>query len=153
MSASNLSYRRPARTAVFLTSLVVRAGYAANPALYRNLPYDQKITHVPYKGSGAAITDVMSGQVPVSFMNVLQSLPLVKANRLRALGVTSPQRSPIAPDLPAIAEAGLPEFDMTNWYGLLLPSATPRDAVLRVQQEVSRILNLRSSDSAWARTG
>ena len=190
------------------TMLIVPAGYAANPALYRNLPYDQnrdlvpashlasgplvlvvhpslpaksireliafaksrpgaincgsagngslphlsleyfnvlsgvKITHIPYKGSGAAIADVLGGQVPVYFMNILQSLPLVKAKRLRALGVTSPTRSPIAPDLPAIAEAGLPGFDMTNWYGLLLPSATPRDTIARVQQEVSRILNL-----------
>jgi tripartite-type tricarboxylate transporter receptor subunit TctC len=190
------------------TMLVVPAGYAANPALYRNLPYDQnrdlaptshlasgplvlvvhpslpaksireliafaksrpsaincgsagngslphlsleyfnvlagvKITHIPYKGSGAAIADVLSGQVPVYFMNILQSLPLIKAKRLRGLGVTSPVRSPIAPDLPAIAEAGLPGFDMTNWYGLLLPSATPRETIARVQQEVARILNL-----------
>ncbi len=190
------------------TLLIVPAGYAANPALYKSLPYDQsrdlapvshlasgplvlvvhpslpaksirelvalakkqpgaincgsagngslphlslelfnsmssvKITHIPYKGSGAAIADVLGGQVPVYFMNILQSLPLVKAGRLRALGVTSPARSPIAPDLPAIAEAGLPGFDMTNWYGLLVPGATPRDTVTRVQQEVARILNL-----------
>jgi tripartite-type tricarboxylate transporter receptor subunit TctC len=190
------------------TFLIVPAGYAANPALYRNLPYDQsrelapvshlasgplvlvvhpslpaksikelialakrqpgaincgsagngslphlslelfnnmsgiKITHIPYKGSGAAIADVLGGQVPVYFMNILQSLPLIKVNRLRALGVTSPERSPIAPNLPAIAEAGLPGFDMTNWYGLLVPAATPRDTVVRLQQEVARILNL-----------
>ncbi|MDB5862692.1 MAG: hypothetical protein JWO70_498 [Betaproteobacteria bacterium] len=190
------------------TMLLVPAGYAANPALYRNLPYDQsrdlapashlasgplvlvvhpslparsirelvtlaraqpgaincgsagngslphlslelfnsmsggKITHIPYKGSGTAIADVLSGQVPVYFMNILQSLPLIKANRLRPLGVTSPTRSPIAPNLPAIAEGGLPGFDMTNWYGLLVPAATPRETVARLQQEVSRILNL-----------
>ena len=190
------------------TMLLVPAGYAANPALYRNLPYDQarelapvshlasgplvlvvhpslparnikelialaksqpgaincgsagngslphlslelfntmsgiRITHIPYKGSGAAIADVLGGQVPVYFMNILQSLPLVKANRLRALGVTSPGRSPIAPNLPAIAEGGLAGFDMTNWYGLLVPSATPRETVVRVQQEVARVLNL-----------
>ncbi|HUP95060.1 MAG TPA: tripartite tricarboxylate transporter substrate binding protein [Burkholderiales bacterium] len=190
------------------TLLVVPAGYAANPGLYKNLPYDQarelapvshlasgplvlvvhpslpaksardlialakarpgvincgsagngslphlslelfnsmsgiRITHIPYKGSGAAIADVLSGQVPVYFMNILQSLPLIKAGRLRALGVTSPARSSIAPDLPAIAEAGLPGFDMTNWYGMLAPTATPRDTIVRLQQEVARILNL-----------
>src|SRR4029079_19656023 len=190
------------------TLLVVPAGYAANPGLYKNLPYDQarelapvshlasgplvlvvhpslpaksarelialakartrvincgaagngslphlslelfnsmsgvRITHIPYKGSGAAIADVLSGQVPVYFMNILQSLPLIKAGRMRALGVTSPARSPIAPDLPAIAEAGLPGFDMTNWYGMLAPAATPRDTIVRLQQEVARILNL-----------
>ena len=85
---------------------------------------------------------MLSGQVPVYFMNILQSLPLIKAKRLRAPGVTSPTRSAIAPDLPAIAEAGLAGFDMTNCYGMLLPSATARETIARVQQEVARILNL-----------
>jgi tripartite-type tricarboxylate transporter receptor subunit TctC len=75
-------------------------------------------------------------------MNILQSLSLIKAGKLRALGVTSPQRSAIAPDLPAIAEAGLKEFDMTNWYGMLVPGATPREVINKLQQEVARILNL-----------
>jgi len=189
------------------TMLIVPAGYAANPALYKSLPYDQsrdlspvshlasgplvlvvhpslpaksvkelialaksrpgainvgsagtgslphlsaelfnmtsgaKLTHIPYKGSGAAIIDVLSGQVPVYFMNILQSLSLIKSGKLRALGVTSPQRSAIAPDLPAIAQAGLPEFDMTNWYGLLVTGGTPRDIMTKLQQEVARILN------------
>jgi len=109
--------------------------------LFNNLA-GVKITHIPYKGSGAAIADVLSGQVPVYFMNILQSLPLIKSQRLRALGVTSPTRSAIATDLPAIGEAGLPGFDMTNWYGLLVPSATPRDTIAKLQQEVARILNL-----------
>jgi tripartite-type tricarboxylate transporter receptor subunit TctC len=101
-----------------------------------------KITHIPYKGSGIAIADVLGGQVPVYFMNILQSLPLIKSGKLRALGVTSPSRSAIAPDLPAIAEAGLPGFDMTNWYGMFVPAATPRDVVTKLQQETSRVLNL-----------
>src|SRR5258706_2008719 len=101
-----------------------------------------KLTHIPYKGSGTAIVDVMSGRVPVYFMNVLQSLPLIKSGKLRALGVTSPQRTAIAPDLPAIAEAGLPGFDMTNWYGMLVPAATPRDVINKLQQETARVLNL-----------
>ena len=100
-----------------------------------------KLLHIPYKGAGLAIIDVMSGQVPVYFMNILQSLPLIKAGKLRALGVTSPQRSPIAPDLPAIAET-LPDFDMTNWYGMLVPGATPRDIISKLQHEVARALNL-----------
>jgi len=101
-----------------------------------------KLTHIPYKGSGTAIVDVMSGRVPVYFMNVLQSLPLIKSGKLRALGVTSPQRTAIAPQLPAIAEAGLPGFDMTNWYGMLVPAATPRDVINKLQQETARVLNL-----------
>ena len=101
-----------------------------------------KLVHVPYKGPGAALVDVMSGQVPLYFMNVLGALPLVKAGRLRALGVSSAERSPIAPELPTIAETGLPGFDMTNWYGLLVPAATPRDVVARLQQEIARIMTL-----------
>lgn len=84
----------------------------------------------------------MAGKIQANFINILQSLPLVKAGKLRGLGVTSPQRSPIAPDLPAIAEAGLPGFDMTNWYGMLVPTGTLRDRVNKLQREVNRILNL-----------
>ena len=189
------------------TMLIVPAGYAANPSLYKSLPYDQakelapvshlasgplvlvvhpslpvksvkelialakarpdslnvgsagngslphlsaelfnslagiKIVHIPFKGSGAAVIDVLSGQVPIYFMNILQSLPLIKTGKLRALGVTSPQRSAIAPDLPSIAEAGLKGFDMTNWYGLLVQGGTPRDTINKLQQEVARVLN------------
>ena len=101
-----------------------------------------KIVHIPFKGSGAAVIDVLSGQVPIYFMNVLQSLPMIKSGKLRPLGVSSPQRSAIAPDLPSIAEAGLKGFDMTNWYGLLVQGATPRDTINKLQQEVTRILNL-----------
>jgi tripartite-type tricarboxylate transporter receptor subunit TctC len=101
-----------------------------------------RLVHVPYKGPGAALIDVMSGQVPLYFMNVLGAIPLVKANRLRALGVSSAERSPIAPDLPTIAESGLHGFDMTNWYGLLVPGATPKDVIVKLQQEVARIMAL-----------
>jgi tripartite-type tricarboxylate transporter receptor subunit TctC len=66
-----------------------------------------KMIHIPYKGAGAAVTDLLAGRIPVYFMNILQSLSLIKAGKLRALGVTTPQRTPIAPEIPAIAEAGL----------------------------------------------
>jgi tripartite-type tricarboxylate transporter receptor subunit TctC len=101
-----------------------------------------KLVHVPYKGPGAALIDVLGGQVPVYFMNVYGAIPLVKAGKLRALGVSSRERSPIAPDLPTIAETGLAGFDMTNWYGLLVPSATPRDVVRKLRDEVARIMAL-----------
>ena len=112
-----------------------------------------KLVHIPYKGPGAALSDVLSGQVPAYFMNVIGALPLVKSNKLRALGVSSAERSPIAPELPAIAEAGLPGFDMTNWYGLLVPSATPRDVVAKLQQEVARIMNLNETKDLMSRSG
>ncbi len=103
---------------------------------------DDAHTLIPYKEPATAIIDLMAGKIQANFINILQSLPLVKAGKLRGLGVTSPQRSPIAPDLPAIAEAGLPGFDMTNWYGMLVPTGTLRDRVNKLQREVNRILNL-----------
>jgi tripartite-type tricarboxylate transporter receptor subunit TctC len=112
-----------------------------------------KLVHIPYKGPGAALIDVLSGQVPVYFMNVIGALPLVKANKLRALGVSSSVRSPIAPELPTIAEAGLDGFDMTNWYGVLVPSGTPRDVVAKLQQEVARAMNLDDTKDLMARSG
>jgi len=101
-----------------------------------------KMVQIPYKGAGAAVTDVLAGRVPVYFMNILQSLPLIKAGKLRALGVTTPERTAIAPEIPAIAEAGLQGFDMTNWYGMLVPATTPRDVIAKLNAEVARILKL-----------
>jgi tripartite-type tricarboxylate transporter receptor subunit TctC len=189
------------------TMLLVQAGYASNPSLFRKLPYDQardlapvsvlasgplvlvvhpqlpassvrelisfakanpgkldygsagtgslphlsaelfnlsagtKMTHIPYKGSGAALADVLAGRVPLYFMNLVLSQPYLADGRLRALGVTSPKRSSIAPELPTIEEGGLRGFDMTTWYGLLVPGATPRDIVARLQQELAQVLN------------
>ena len=101
-----------------------------------------KVVHVPYKGPGLALIDVMSGQVPLYFMNVLGALPLVKSNKLRALGVSSGERSAIAPDLPTIAESGLRGFDMTNWYAMLVPGATPKETIAKLHQEIARIMAL-----------
>ena len=201
------------------TLLIVPAGYAGNPSLYKKLPYDHtrdlapvsrlasgpltlvvhpslpaksvkelialaksrpgeinfgssgagtlphlsaelfnsmsgiSMVHIPYKGAGAAVTDVMAGRVPVYFMNILQSVSLIKAGKLRALGVTTPERTPIAPDIPAIAEAGLKGFDMTNWYGMLVPAATQREVIARLGAEVTRILRLPDLTSRLADDG
>jgi putative tricarboxylic transport membrane protein len=112
-----------------------------------------KMVQIPYKGAGAAVTDVLAGRVPVYFMNILQSLSLIKAGKLRALGVTTPQRSPIAPEIPAIAESGLKGYDMTNWYGMLVPSSTPREVVVKLNAEVNRILKLPEATSRLAQDG
>jgi len=188
-----------------LTMLLVPAGYAANPALYKSLPYDQakdlmpvsllasgplvlvvhpslpvksvkelialakakpgelnvgnagvgslphlsaelfnvtanvKLVSVPYKGAGPAVTDVLAGRVPIYFMNILQSLPLIKEGQLRALGVTSPQPSPIAPDIPPIAR-DLAGFDMTNWYGMLVPASTPPETLRALSRALASVL-------------
>ena len=112
-----------------------------------------KLIHVPYKGPSAALIDLLSGQVSVYFVNIMSSLPYVKLGKLRALGVTTPQRSAIAPELPTIAEAGLKGYDMTNWYGLLVPSATPRNIVTRLGDEVKRIMAFPEFQSSLAAVG
>ena len=100
-----------------------------------------KMIHVPYRGGGTGVIDLMSGQISLYFMNALQSLPYIKSGRLRALGVTTPQRSPFAPDIPAIAESGLPGYDMTTWTALMVTGGTPRDVVAKLHVEVALILN------------
>src|SRR5712672_188293 len=100
-----------------------------------------RMTHVPYKGSGGALADVLAGRVPVYYMNLVLALPYLKDERLRALGVTTPRRSAVTPDLPTIDEAGLPGYEMTTWYGLFVQGATPRGVIAKLQQEVAQILN------------
>src|SRR5271166_4588940 len=80
------------------------------------------MTHVPYKGSAAAITDLIGGQVQVMFDNLPSSLPQIKAGKLRAIAVTSAQRAPALPDVPTIAESGLPGFEATSWFGVVAPA-------------------------------
>jgi tripartite-type tricarboxylate transporter receptor subunit TctC/ABC-type nitrate/sulfonate/bicarbonate transport system substrate-binding protein len=201
------------------TMLLVQTGFASNPSLYRDLPYDQrrdlapvsvlasgplvlvvhpsvpaktvqelialarakpgelnfgspgtgslphlaaeqfnlsantKMTHVPYKGSGAALADVLAGRVPVYFMNLVLSLPYLADNRLRALGVTSAQRSSVASHIPTIAESGLAGFDMTTWYGLLVPGSTPKDTVARLRDEIALVLDQREVKDRLAADG
>ncbi len=99
-----------------------------------------KMTHIPYKGSNAALSDVISGQVPVYYMNLVLSQPYIKSGKLRALAVTSPQRSSIAPDVPTLAESGLTGYDLTTWYGLFGPGKMPKPLVLAIQQEFAQVL-------------
>jgi tripartite-type tricarboxylate transporter receptor subunit TctC len=99
-----------------------------------------KMTHIPYKGSSAALSDVISGQVPVYYMNLVLSQPYIKSGKLRALAVTSPQRSGIAPEVPTLAESGLTGYDMTTWYGLFGPGKMPKPLVLAIQQEFLQVL-------------
>ena len=99
-----------------------------------------QLTHVPYKGGGAIVTAVLAGEVQMLFAGVASLMPHVKAGRLRALAVTGTARSKAAPDLPSIAEAGLPGAEFDGWYGLLLPAATPREIVARINADFNRVL-------------
>lgn len=97
------------------------------------------ITHIPYKGNGPAYTDLMAGQVSIMFPNIATAMPYAKTGRMRALGVGGRQRSAIAPEIPTIAESGLPGYEMSSWFGLLAPAGTPAPIVTRLQQEIARI--------------
>lgn len=188
------------------TLLVVPSGFAVNPSIYKNLPFDSlkdlapvselaasplilvvhpsfppksvkeliaflkanpdtnygssgngspphiatelfklmtgtKATHIPYKGAGPATVDVLAGQIPIYFMNALSAAPYIKSGRLRALGVTTDKRFAAFPDIPTIAQAGVPGYSMSNWYGMLVTGGSPRPAINKLHAEVVRILN------------
>jgi tripartite-type tricarboxylate transporter receptor subunit TctC len=97
-----------------------------------------KITHIPYKGTGPALVDIMAGQVHMLFGNVLSTLTYVKAGRLRALAVTTATRSTVLPDLPTIAESGLPGYENSTWHGWLAPAGTPPAILNRLNAELVR---------------
>ncbi len=98
--------------------------------------------HVPYKGSAPAMTDVMGGQVTMTFENIAPVLPYVKAGKLKALGITAPKRSQLLPDVPTIAESGFPGFQAVGWFGLLAPAGTPKDVIAKVNAASVRALRL-----------
>jgi len=100
------------------------------------------IVHVPYKGGGPAMADLVGGQVLFSFASMASAVPFVKAGRLRAIAVSGAQRSALFPDVPTVAESGLPGFASEDWQGILAPAKTPADVVLRLNGEVARVLAL-----------
>jgi tripartite-type tricarboxylate transporter receptor subunit TctC len=98
------------------------------------------MVHIPYKGTAPGVVDLLAGHVLVMAPNVLTALPHIKSGKLRALAVTSPKRSEALPDVPTVAEAGLPGYDSTQWYGVLAPAGTPREIVARLHDEIARAL-------------
>jgi tripartite-type tricarboxylate transporter receptor subunit TctC len=101
-----------------------------------------KMAHVPYKGSAPALTDVMSGQVDVMFDTTLSAMPFVKAGKLKALGLTSAVRSPAAPDVPTIAESGLPGYEVFAWNGVLVPTGTPKAIIQQLNDHIRKAMLL-----------
>ncbi|WP_047471975.1 Bug family tripartite tricarboxylate transporter substrate binding protein, partial [Delftia sp. ZNC0008] len=99
-----------------------------------------ELTHVPYKGSAAALVDLVSGQVQMSFDTMPSVIGQIKAGKLRPLGVTSPRRNAQLPQVPTLAEAGLPGVEIGAWYGIYMPAATPRAVQARVHDEVNKVL-------------
>jgi len=105
-----------------------------------------RMTHVPYKGGAPATTDLVAGQIPIGFAPIASLLPHVVSGRVRGLGVTSAERSPSLPSLPTVAEAGLADFEMNPWFGVLGPAGLPQEVVAKLNGELVRIL--RSPDIA-----
>jgi tripartite-type tricarboxylate transporter receptor subunit TctC len=95
---------------------------------------------VPYKGGGQAVTDVAGGQIPLIYTVIPTIAGFLKDGKLKAIAVSSAQRSPVLPDVPTMAESGLPGFEVSSWYGLLAPAKTPKHIVDRLQREVAAVL-------------
>ena len=108
--------------------------------LFKSMTHVQ-ITHVPYKGSAPALVDLMAGQVMMYFDTMPSSLPHVRAGKLRALAVTSAKRSAGAPDIPTVAESGVPGFETTSWFGILAPAGTPASVVEFLNRGITKVLS------------
>jgi len=109
--------------------------------------------HIPYKGRATAIPDLLGGRVTMMFDNMPSSLPLVREGKLRALGVTSAKRSQAAPEIPTIAEQGLPDFEAVSWFALFAPAGTPKPVVDKLQAEVKKILTTPDVSKRLAESG
>ena len=132
------------------------AGRGTNPhlamALFEAMA-QVRMTHVPYKSGPPSVIDLIAGQVAVVVSGISSSIPHVRSGKLRALGVTSPNRSPIAPDIPAIAEAGVPGFEAMQWYGLLARAGTSREIIAMLHKEAVAILRVPATVERLASDG
>ena len=111
------------------------------------------ILHVPYRGSGPAVADLLGGQVDSMFDNLPSSLPHVQAGKLRAIGVSSPERLPAVPDVPTLAESGLAGFDVESWFGLMAPAGTPQAVVDRLNQAMNKALANPALQASYKQSG
>jgi len=111
------------------------------------------IVHVPYKGSGAAITDVLGGQIQLMIAGPSSVVQHVKAGKLRSLALASPKREAGLPDIPTFAESGFPEVEATNWYGILMVAGTPKPILDKFQRELVRIMELPEIKERFSKSG
>jgi tripartite-type tricarboxylate transporter receptor subunit TctC len=111
------------------------------------------IVHVPYKGSTGARNDILSGQIQILFDSVPTMAPQIKAGMVRALGTSGKSRSPILPDVPTMAEAGVPGFNATLWVGFMAPASTPKPIIDKLHDEITKILRRPDIKQAWEKTG
>lgn len=114
---------------------------------------DIEILHVPYKSNPVAITDLLGGQIDMMISDMATGLPQAQSGALRALGVTTPERSPLAPDVPTIAEAGVPGYEMGYWFGAYVPAGTPDDVVSRLHELLTKATALPTAQQFYKQTG
>jgi tripartite-type tricarboxylate transporter receptor subunit TctC len=111
------------------------------------------IVHVPYKGTQLVVPDLVNGQISIMFDNIVSAMPNLKSGRVKAIGISSLQRSPLLPEVPPIAESGLPGFEATAWFGVYAPAATPKDIVAKVSRELAAALRTPESRQRMAVLG
>ena len=111
------------------------------------------IVHIPYRGDNPALTDLVAGHIPMQFAEPTPVLPLMRSGKVRALGLSAPTRMPTAPDIPPLAEVGLPGFDFVSWQMIVAPTGTPRDIVDKLHVEMKAVLDLPDIKAEFARTG
>lgn len=132
------------------------AGLGTNPHLCMELFLSLaglKMVHIPYKGSAPAIIDLLSGQVVTMTATMLTGMPHIRSGRLRALGTTGAKRSAAAPDVPTVAEAGVPGYEAVQWYGALAPANTPKEIVTRLHRDLAAILQTAEVKERFAADG
>jgi tripartite-type tricarboxylate transporter receptor subunit TctC len=128
----------PARS---LKDLLAMAAAKPETVSFASPGAGSRMIHVPYKGTGPALNDVIGGQVTMMFGQMSSVLPLIRGGKLRAVGVASPKRSTVLPDVPTIAEQGMPRFEAVSWYALMVPAATPKAIVDRLNAESLKMLD------------
>ncbi|VCU70408.1 Tripartite tricarboxylate transporter family receptor [Pigmentiphaga humi] len=112
-----------------------------------------KLIHVPYKGSGPSVADTIAGQIQLNFAPFPLVREQIKSGKLKALAVTSARRSPLLPEVPTVAEAGLPGYEAVGWFGLMAPAGTPKEVLERLNRDVNRVLNSPEARSSLAAEG
>lgn len=111
------------------------------------------LLHVPFKGGGQSMTDVIGGHTKVMFSSLVQTTPHIKSGKLRALGVGSKTRSPVLPDVPTIAEAGVPSYEAVNWWGIIAPAGTPPAVIAKVHEALAKVQNSPATQELFAKEG
>jgi tripartite-type tricarboxylate transporter receptor subunit TctC len=125
---------------VYASAGVGQPGHLAFELLQHNAKV--QLTHVPYKGGAPAVIDLVGGHVMMFCSGIMPAIPHVRSGKLRAIAVSTSDRSPVAPEVPTMIEAGIPGFDLPTWYGVLAPAGTPSDIVTKLSREITRIIML-----------